>query len=76
MSDIDDIFVKIMEHTVYFDTELNEINLVDVNQLDWTGDSPLHIAARLGLAPAVPVLVKHGALVNVKGERGYSARKR
>lgn len=73
MTDFESILKHIEEHSCYLDDQLNDIALVDVNQKDWTGDAPLHIATRLGLTKAIRTLVDHGANVNAVGERGLTA---
>jgi ankyrin repeat protein len=73
VNEINLIFAKLMEHTSYLDGDSNETELVDVNQRDWAGDTPLHIATRLGWVSAIPVLIEEGAQVNLAGERGLIA---
>jgi ankyrin repeat protein len=63
------VFQKIMDRTSYFDEHLDEIELIDVNQNDWAGDSPLHIAALLGDVDAINILINNGAHINARGEK-------
>jgi ankyrin repeat protein len=72
VTDIDLLFEKIMEHTYYLDDELNEIELTSANQRDWAGDTPLHVVSRIGWAWAIPILIRHGATVNIAGENGLA----
>jgi ankyrin repeat protein len=73
VTDIEIVLKEIEAHTCYLDDQFNEVALVDVNQKDWTGDSPLHIATRLGLTAAIRILADHGANINAVGERGLTA---
>jgi ankyrin repeat protein len=69
---LDLVLRKIGERTSYFDVEMNEVELVDVNQADWTGDSPLHIAAMYFDESVIALLVEAGAVVNAQGERNLT----
>jgi uncharacterized protein len=69
---LNDVLRGISDWTSYFDSEQNEIELTDVNQLDWAGDSPLHIAAVHGDTEAIRVLVENGAELNARGENGLT----
>jgi ankyrin repeat protein len=73
MNEIHLIFAKLMEHTSYLDDDSNETALVDVNQRDWAGDTPLHMVTRLGWNSAISILINEGAQVNLAGERGLTA---
>jgi ankyrin repeat protein len=72
VTEIDLLFEKIMEHTYYLDDDLNEIELISANQRDWAGDTPLHVVTRIGWAWAIPILISHGAQVNIAGEHGLA----
>jgi ankyrin repeat protein len=67
------VLAKIAGFTDFFDKNSTETNLVDVNQKDWTGDSPLHIAVRSGDLNDVQVLSRNGADINARGEQGMTA---
>lgn len=73
MTEIGDVFAKVMEHTCFLDGDSNETELVTANQRDWTGDTPLHVATRQGWTWAIPILINSGAQVNLTGERGLTA---
>ncbi len=73
MNDIGFVLKQIEAHSCYLDDQLNEVALIDVNQKDWTGDTPLHIATRLGLTAAIRTLANRGANINAVGERGLTA---
>jgi ankyrin repeat protein len=71
--DLKAVFNKIMEHTDYFDGNANDMELTDVNQKNWAGDSPLQIIVRLGDIAAIHLLIEHGANVNDVGEMNATA---
>ncbi|PRC90614.1 ankyrin repeat domain-containing protein [Solimicrobium silvestre] len=73
INDLKTVFAKIASHTYYLDDDRNEVDLVDVNQRDWSGDSPLHIAVILGDISIVEVLLDNGADVNALDERQFTA---
>ena len=62
-----------MDHAHYFDDDLNEIELTNINQRDWTGDAPLHIAVQLELLSEIQLLIDYGADINGTGERSMTA---
>ena len=68
-NNLESIFTKLMSHTDYFDNDLNDIKLSGINQRNWTGDTPLHIAVQLELINDIESMIEYGAEVNAYGEK-------
>ena len=59
----------VAEHSHFFDENLDDVELTDVNQRNWEGDRPLHIVVRAGRIDDIGVLLDSGADINAKGDR-------
>lgn len=71
--DLSSTFLRIMSKTTYLDDGGNEVSLVSVNQRDWTGDYPIHVAVMSKDIEALRTLIANGASVASKGERDMTA---
>ena len=71
--DLESTFIRIMSKTTYFDDEGNETTLKTVDQRDWTGDFPIHVAVMAKDLDATRTLISNGAKVNATGENDMTA---
>lgn len=67
------IFAELMKHTDYLDSDLNDVQLTEINQRNWTGDAPLHLAVQLELLHDIQSLIDYGAEINATGEHNMTA---
>jgi ankyrin repeat protein len=71
--DITTVLSKIACSSIFFDKEGVETEIIGVNDVNWAGDSPIHIAAMAGDVDALIILLQAGADIHKRGEDEMTA---